>query len=214
MGGLLETSLRWPRICTPISGPLHPPCGYLQSSPGFLCRWPGNLSLARFGPQQRTETYGFIARQILAPLPVARAPQRLRAHSAFRLPGQPPACHAPTALLSPSRLRPRAASRSTRCFHGRCTCSLALSEVWWPNEGRRTAYGGPNPTPLSASGRHCSMKSLSPIRILHAPRHGPHSCAFPPDSFFLSAPSATFFARLCHRKRLLSPPRPWCPGFY
>jgi hypothetical protein len=35
--GVLETPLRWPRICTAISGPLHPSRGYLQSSPDFFC---------------------------------------------------------------------------------------------------------------------------------------------------------------------------------
>ena len=37
LGGVLETPLRWPSIGTPISGPLHPSRGHLQSSPGLLC---------------------------------------------------------------------------------------------------------------------------------------------------------------------------------
>ncbi len=36
LGGVLETPLRWPRICAAISGPLHPSRGHLQSSPGLL----------------------------------------------------------------------------------------------------------------------------------------------------------------------------------
>ncbi len=37
LGGLLETPLRRPRICAPISGPLHPSRGHLQPSPGLAC---------------------------------------------------------------------------------------------------------------------------------------------------------------------------------
>src|SRR5215469_12207745 len=48
LGGLLETPLRWPPICTAISRPLHPSRGHLQPSPGRLCRWQSHLSLARF----------------------------------------------------------------------------------------------------------------------------------------------------------------------
>jgi hypothetical protein len=46
LGGLLETSLRWPRICAALSGPLHSPCGHLQPSLGLLHRWPSHFSLA------------------------------------------------------------------------------------------------------------------------------------------------------------------------
>ena len=46
LGGLLETSLRWPRICAALSGPLHSPCGHLQPPPGLLHRWPSHFSLA------------------------------------------------------------------------------------------------------------------------------------------------------------------------
>src|SRR5438093_1514396 len=46
LGGLLETSLRWPRICAALSGPLHSSCGHLQPSPGLPHRWPSHFSLA------------------------------------------------------------------------------------------------------------------------------------------------------------------------
>ncbi len=44
-----------PRACAPVSRPLHPSRGHLQPSLGVLCGWPSYLSLARFGPPQRTE---------------------------------------------------------------------------------------------------------------------------------------------------------------
>src|SRR5258708_5353423 len=93
LGRLLETSLRWPPICAAISRPLHPPRGYLQSSLGLICGWPGHLSLARFGPQQRTETHDSIARQVLTPLPAAYSSARFCAYPALRFPGLPTALH-------------------------------------------------------------------------------------------------------------------------
>ena len=36
LGGVLETSLRWSRICAAIPGPLHSSCGHLQPPPGLL----------------------------------------------------------------------------------------------------------------------------------------------------------------------------------
>src|SRR5271169_2786550 len=36
LGGLLQTTLRWPRIRAPVSGPLHPSRGHLQPSPDFV----------------------------------------------------------------------------------------------------------------------------------------------------------------------------------
>ena len=89
LGGVLETSLRWPALCVAISRPLHPPRGYLQSSFGLLCRWPGHLSLARFGPPQRTETHDSIARQVLTPLPAAYSSARFCAHPQLRFFGKP-----------------------------------------------------------------------------------------------------------------------------
>src|SRR5215469_4044427 len=48
LGGVLETSLRGPRIRGALFGPLHSPRGHLQPPPGFLCRWSSHFSLARF----------------------------------------------------------------------------------------------------------------------------------------------------------------------
>ena len=36
LGGLLQTTLRWPRVCAPVSRPLHPSRGHLQLSPDFV----------------------------------------------------------------------------------------------------------------------------------------------------------------------------------
>ena len=52
LGGLLQTTLRRPRVCAPVSGPLHPSRGHLQPSPGLVCRRPGHLSLAGLRSQQ------------------------------------------------------------------------------------------------------------------------------------------------------------------
>src|SRR6266480_3262567 len=61
LGGLLETSLRWPRICAALSRPLHSSCGHLQPSPGLPHRWPSHFSLAGFCSPQRTEVAAPIA---------------------------------------------------------------------------------------------------------------------------------------------------------
>src|SRR5258708_33162631 len=37
LGGLRETSVRRPRACAPLSGPLHSSRGHLQPSPGLIC---------------------------------------------------------------------------------------------------------------------------------------------------------------------------------
>src|SRR5229473_2509915 len=49
---LLQTTLRRPRVCTPVSRPLHSSRGHLQSSTGLVGRWPSHLSLARLGSPQ------------------------------------------------------------------------------------------------------------------------------------------------------------------
>src|SRR5258708_4805887 len=108
-GGLLETSLRWSPICAAISRPLHPPRGYLQSSLGLICGWPGHLSLARFGPQQRTETHDSIARQVLTPLPAAYSSARFCAYPALRFPGLPTALHNIAPMLPVVGCGPRSA---------------------------------------------------------------------------------------------------------
>ena len=62
LGGLLETTFRWPGVCAPVSGPLHPSRSHLQPSPGLVCRREGHFSLARFRSPQRTEVDDSIAR--------------------------------------------------------------------------------------------------------------------------------------------------------
>src|SRR6267154_522684 len=54
LGGLRKASVRRPRICAPLSGPLHPSRGHFQLLSGFLRCRKGYLSFARFRPQQRT----------------------------------------------------------------------------------------------------------------------------------------------------------------
>src|SRR5258708_15640113 len=46
LGGVLETTLRWPGICAPVSGPLHPSRGHLQPSSGLVYGGEGHLPLA------------------------------------------------------------------------------------------------------------------------------------------------------------------------
>src|SRR3974390_2443804 len=52
LGGLLQAALRRPRVCAPVSGPLHPPHRHLQPSTRFVYGWPSYLSLARLGSPQ------------------------------------------------------------------------------------------------------------------------------------------------------------------
>jgi hypothetical protein len=89
--------------------------------------------------------------------------------------------------------------------HGRRARSLALFQVWWPHEGRRTADGGRNPTPLSAAGHRRSMNSLSAIRVPRVPRHGPYLSAFSPNRSLRSASSVTLFKILCCRSQQIAP---------
>jgi hypothetical protein len=82
--------------------------------------------------------------------------------------------------------------------------SLALPQVRWPDEGRRAAYGCSNPTSLPAGGHRCSMKALSPIRLLRVPpRRGSYLSAWRSDYSLLSASSTTFFSLLFRRNELL-----------
>src|SRR5258708_31370074 len=46
LGGLLKTTVRRPRACTPLSGPLHPSRSHLQPPAGFLHGPQSHLSLA------------------------------------------------------------------------------------------------------------------------------------------------------------------------
>jgi aldose sugar dehydrogenase len=54
LGGVLETTFRWPGVCAPVSGPLHSPRSHLESSLGLLHRPESHLSLAGLRPPERT----------------------------------------------------------------------------------------------------------------------------------------------------------------
>jgi len=71
-----------------------------------------------------------------APLSVAPAPERLRTHPLFWLPGQSATLHALAALLSITRRATETAGRSRNL---RLDRALALSQMCWTNGGRRMA---------------------------------------------------------------------------
>src|SRR6266436_4822363 len=179
VGGVLEASLRWPRICAAISRPLHPSRGHLQPSPGLLCRWPSDFSLARFRSPQRTEAHRFVTRQILASLPAAYSSERLRAYPALRFPGLPTAPHDIAPMLPVVGCGTRSAYRRARFFHRRRSRSLSLSQVWRTNEGHRTAHCRRNPTSFSTTDQLCGMRLLSPTRKLWVLPGAAHLCASP-----------------------------------
>jgi hypothetical protein len=52
---IANATLRRPRVCAPVSGPLHAPRGHLQPSPGLVGRRQGHFPLARLRSPQRTE---------------------------------------------------------------------------------------------------------------------------------------------------------------
>src|SRR5215469_3939223 len=147
LGGLRKASVRRPRACAPLSGSLYPSRGHLQPPPGRVCRRKGHLSLARFHPQQRTETAFSSGRRVLAPLSVAFTPGRFRAHPKLRIPGQSQTCHNLAALLSVARLYATTPSRRNPCQFERC---LALPQLWWADAGHRKAYCCGDPAPFSA----------------------------------------------------------------
>jgi Transposase zinc-binding domain/Putative transposase len=69
LGGLRETTLRRPRVCAPLSGPLHPPRRHLQPSTGLVGRRPSHLSLAGLGANfprshRRRGSYRIMAQQL------------------------------------------------------------------------------------------------------------------------------------------------------
>src|ERR1019366_1106901 len=100
------------------------------------------------------------------------AAQRLCPHPPFRFPRQPPAYRSPAALLSTARHGSAIAdrTRSIRCQEPEP--SLALSQVWRREDGHRTTYRGPTPTPLSTLSRRSSRMKL-PFQppALGGPRH-------------------------------------------
>jgi hypothetical protein len=158
--------------------------------------------LARFGPQQRTETLDSIARQILAPLPAAYSSERLRAYPALRFPGLPTAPHDIAPMLPVVGCGTRSAYRRTHFFHRRRSRSLSLSQVWRTNEGHRTAHCRRNPTSFSTTDQLCGMKPLSPTPTLRALPRATFFSAFSPNRSLRSASSTTLFKVLCRRSQL------------
>src|ERR1035438_1429508 len=100
LGGLLQAALRWSRTRSPLSRPLHPPRGDLQSPPGLPRGQTSDLPLERLCIRQPATVDDSGGRGVLAPLPAPRASPGLRPHSSFRLSG-PPTAHRSLAPLLP-----------------------------------------------------------------------------------------------------------------
>src|SRR5205823_9298522 len=139
---------------------------------------------------QSTEAQNPIGRQVLTSLLTAHPSERLRAHSTFRLSGQPPAHQASAALLSVAGLETTAASGTPRFLHRRGSWSLSLPQLWRTNEGHRVAHRCRHPASFSTSGNRCGMKTLSPTRIFRVLRHAPYLCVLPLPKSLLPASSA------------------------
>jgi len=75
----------------------------------------------------------------------------------------------------------------------------------WTDEDYRAAHRCRNPTSFSTGGHRCSMNSLSPLRSLRAPRHGPYLSALSLNTSLRSASSTTLFKVLCRRSELIAP---------
>jgi hypothetical protein len=183
---------------TPIAWPS-------QSSLGLICRWPGHLSLARFGPQQRTETLDSIARQVLTPLPAAYSSARVCAYPALRFPSLPTALHNIAPMLPVVGCGTRSAYRRTHFLHRRRSGSLSLSQVWRTNEAHRTAHRCRDPTSFSTTDQLCGMKLLSPTPTLRALPRATLFSASSENKFFLAASSTTVFTAPFHPSHFLGP---------
>jgi hypothetical protein len=123
---------------------------------------------------------------------------RLRAYSAFRLPGEPPTHRPSAALLSVAGRNARTTSRRKHFLYGRCSRPLSLSQVWRTHEDHQKAHCCRDPTPFSTRVNRCGMKPLSPTRKLGVPQRAPHFSTAPPHLFPLkplqSPSSPRFFA--------------------
>src|ERR1019366_7767810 len=80
LGGLLQATLRWSGTRSPLSRPLHPPRGHLQSPPRLPRRKTSYLPLERLRAWQPAAPDDPGGRGVLAPLPAPRASPRLRPH--------------------------------------------------------------------------------------------------------------------------------------
>jgi hypothetical protein len=189
-------------LCCDIS----PSRGHLQSSLALICRWPGHLSLARFGPLQRTATLDSIARQVLTPLPAAYSSARVCAYTALRFPSLPTALRNIAPMLPVVGCGTRSAYGITHSFlHRRRSGSLSLSQVWRTNEGHRTAHRCRDPTSLSATDQLCGMKLLSPTPTLRALLRATPLSASSKNEFLHAASSTTVFTIPFHPSHFLGP---------
>src|ERR1019366_3709831 len=173
LGGLLQAALRWSRTRSPLSRPLHPPRGDLQSPPGLPRGQTSDLPLERLCTRQPATVDDSGGRGGLAPLPAPRASPGLRPHSSFRLSG-PPTAHRSLAPLLPvpgttDRLatRPRTAARGGRrlldppAFH----FHVVLPPVRRPHDHPgATKRGGNAPAFPTARFPEALMKYVIPIR--------------------------------------------------
>ena len=84
--------------------------------------------------------------------------------------------------------------------------SLALSQVWRTDGGRRKAYGCGNPTSFPTIAHFCRMKRLSPTRILRASLRALSLCALTQNKTPFStssAPPPRYSLARVHSRRLL-----------
>src|SRR5712692_12114165 len=141
---------------------------------------------------------------IPAPLPLAPAPQRVRAHPKLWLPRQPAACRFPAAVLALARLGTETARRARGLGRPCSERSLALPRVWGTDGGSREAHGRRASAPFPARPGPCRMKRLSTARKLCVLGHDPLLCAWSPNKSLLPAwPSFLGAALLRYPKRLL-----------
>lgn len=153
-----------PGQCHREHGPMSPTIACL------LHRWPGHLSLARFGSPQSAEAQKPAGRQVSEALLAAHPSARLRAHPALRLLGQSSACHHSAALRSAAGC----GTQTNGLFLRKFPSPVSLPQVRWTDEGHRTAHGCRPATSFSSRGHRCGMKRLSPtpkLRVLRRARH-------------------------------------------
>jgi hypothetical protein len=182
--------------------PIAWPSPIIAWSPLSMAR---SLSLARFGPQQRTETLDSIARQVLTPLPAAYSSARVCAYPALRFPSLPTALHNIAPMLPVVGCGTRSAYRRTHLLHRRCSRSLSLSQVWRTNEGHRTAHRCRNPTSFSISDQLCGMKRLSPTPTLRALLRATPLSASSKNEFLPARSATTVFTTPFHSSHFLGP---------
>src|SRR5258708_4137691 len=111
----------------------------------------------------------------------------VRTHSQFWCSCQSATCSCPVAILL------LAWHGTTTAGGSKCRLlerSLALSQVWWTDGGRRKAYGCGNPTSFSTIAHFCRMKRFSPTRILRASQRALSLCALMQNKTPFSTSSA------------------------